>query len=120
VLREDKCYSPEAGYFKINSDGATFDGGRGAGMGVVIRDHAGSFTAGFSCRTDGSFSAEVVEILAIQEGCLLARDLGLSNIIVESDAQAILQAIQAGRFEGPCTGHIVAHIRELLGSFSIG
>ena len=95
MLREDKCYSPEAGYFKINH-------------------------AVFSCRTDGSFSAEVVEILAIQEGCLLARDLGLSNIIVESDAQAILQAIQAGRFEGPCTGHIVAHIRELLGSFSMG
>ncbi len=50
---------------------------------------------GLSCHTQGSFSAEVVETLAIQE-------------------------IHAGRFEGPCTGHIVAHIRVLLGSFSIG
>jgi hypothetical protein len=50
---------------------------------------------GLSCQTQGSFSAEVVETLAIQE-------------------------IHAGRFEGPCTGHIVAHIRVLLGSFSIG
>ena len=41
-----------------------------------------------------SYSAEVAEALAIQEGCLLARELGLRQVIVESDAQNIVRAIQ--------------------------
>ena len=41
-------------------------------------------------------------------------------MIVESDAQNIVQAIQAGQKEGACIGHIVDYIGEFLKSFAIG
>jgi hypothetical protein len=68
--REDKWEAPGEGLLMINTDGATFAGERGAGLGVVIRDQEGSFIAGLSCRTPGSYSAEVAEALAITQGGL--------------------------------------------------
>ena len=110
-------HAPDNGILKANTDGATFENDGGLGIGVVIRDHNGNFIAGRSCRTQGNFSAEVIEALAIQEGCHLAQELDLHNIIIESDAQVIVQAIQEGHCEGPCIGHILFHIRELLTMF---
>ena len=111
---------PEAGIAKINTDGATFCQERGAGLGVVIRDGDGVFITGLSRRTLGCFSAEVIEALAIQEGCLLAKDMGLSHIVIESDAQSVVQAVQMGRYEGPSVGNIIQSIVELLSSFPQG
>ena len=101
-------------WYSQSMDGATFENDDGLGIGVVIRDHNGRFIAGRSCRTQGNFSAEVIEAFAIQEGCHLAQELDLHNIIIESDTQVIVQAIQEGQWEGPCIGHILFHIRELL------
>uniref|UniRef100_A0A2N9HUH9 RNase H type-1 domain-containing protein n=1 Tax=Fagus sylvatica TaxID=28930 RepID=A0A2N9HUH9_FAGSY len=63
---------------------------------------------------------EVIEALAIQEGCLLAKDMGLSHIVIESDVQSVIQAVQMGRYEGPSVGNIIQSIVELLSSFPQG
>ncbi len=41
-------------------------------------------------------------------------------MIVESDAQNIVHAIQTGQNDGACIGHIVDYIGALLKSFAIG
>ena len=111
---------PEAGIVKINTDGATFDQDRGTGIGVVIRDSGGQFLAGLSRRNRGDFSAEVIEALAIQEGCLLAKEMGLCHIVIESDAQNVVLTVQSKKYEGPNVGNIIYSIVGLLSSFSMG
>ncbi len=41
-------------------------------------------------------------------------------MIIESDAQNIVQAIQTGQNDGACIGHIIDYIGALLKSFAIG
>ena len=52
------------------------------------------------------FSAEITDALALQDGALLALDLGISHAIVESDGLLIIQAIIEGELGG-VLGHIV-------------
>ena len=53
-----------------------------------------------------TFSAKVTEALALQDGVLLALELGISHVIVEFDALSIIQAINEGVLGGEL-GHIV-------------
>ena len=43
---------------------------------------------------------EVTKALALQDGVLLALELGVSHVIVESDALSIIQAINEGVLGG--------------------
>ena len=84
---------------------------------MVICDGDGVFITSLSCRTLGCFSAEMIKALAIQEGCLLAKDMGLSHIVIENDVQSVVQAVQMDRYEGPSVGNIIQSIVDLLSSF---
>ena len=64
-----------------------------------------------------SFSAEVSEALALQDGVLLAAELEVSHAIFESDALSIILAINDG-IHGGELGHIIRNIRELTVVFS--
>ncbi|XP_075656694.1 uncharacterized protein LOC142626870 [Castanea sativa] len=105
-----------SGFFKINTDGAASDGSPSC-IGVAICDYRGSLFAA-SCKfLSTPFSTEITEALALQEGVLLALDLGISHAIVESDALSIIQAINDGEL-GSDFGHIVQNIKNISSSFS--
>ena len=70
--------------FKINVDGATSKDRWNSSAGAVIRDFCGAVLAACSKFLQGQFSVEEVEVLAMEAGILLARDMKLSQIIVES------------------------------------
>ena len=55
--------------------------------------------------------------MALQDGVLLALELGISHVIVESDALSIIQAINEGVL-GSELGHIVQNIKDISSSFS--
>ena len=76
--------------FKINVDGATSEDGRNSSVGVVNRDSGGVVLAACSKFLQGQFSVEEVEALTMEARILLARDMKLSQIIVESDAISML------------------------------
>ncbi|KAK9984557.1 hypothetical protein SO802_034082 [Lithocarpus litseifolius] len=107
---------PPLGVFKINTDGAASDGYPSC-IGVAIRDYRGSLLAASSKILAAPFSAEITEALVLQEGVLLALDLGISHAIIESDALSIIQAITDGVLGG-VVGHIVQNIKDLSSSFS--
>ncbi|KAK9996688.1 hypothetical protein SO802_021374 [Lithocarpus litseifolius] len=86
-------------------------------IGVAIRDYRGSLFAASSKILPAPFSVEITEALALQEGVLLALDLGISHAIVESDALSIIQAITEGDLGGDL-GHIVQNIKDISSSFS--
>nr|XP_023889265.1 uncharacterized protein LOC112001321 [Quercus suber] len=108
--------APPSGFFKINTDGAASDGSPSC-TGVAIRDCRGCLIAALSKLLPSSYSAEITEALALQDGVLLALELGISHVIVESDALSIIQAINEDVFGGEL-GHIVQNIKDISSSFS--
>ncbi|XP_050280798.1 uncharacterized protein LOC126721784 [Quercus robur] len=108
---------PPNGVFKINTDGATGGVGTLSSIGVIVRDYRGQ-AAGALCRVlPGCFTVEETEALAIEAGILLARELDLQQIIIESDSLATVQRILAKDYSGGL-GHIVNGIVNLLDGFA--
>ena len=107
---------PPAGVFKINVDGATSENGRNSSVGVIIRDSKGITVAACANYLSGQFSALETETLAVECGILLAREMELEQIIIETDALSVIQSIAASEFDGDM-GHLYLGIIGLLKSF---
>ena len=107
---------PPAGVLKINVDGATSENGRNSSVGVIIRDSKGMTVAACANYLSGQFSALETETLAVECGILLAREMGLAQIIIETDALLVVQSIAASKFDGGMS-HLYLGIIGLLKSF---
>lgn len=107
---------PLSGFIKINVDRAS-DDGKPSNIGVIIQDCQDSSITASSKVLPLPFPAEIKEVLALQEGVLLASEMGLSNVIFEFDALSIIQAINEGNVGGEF-GHIIQRIRDFSSSFS--
>ena len=60
-----------------------------AGGGGVIRGQEGEWIAGFA-RPLGQTNSCMVELWALRDGLLLAKELGINNLIVELDALSVV------------------------------
>nr|POE83024.1 hypothetical protein CFP56_42966 [Quercus suber] len=98
-------------------DGAASNDGRLSCIGVVIRDCRGSLIAASNKNLPVPFSLEITKAMALQEGVLLASEMGISHVLVESDALSIIQAILEGDLGGEL-GHIIQNIKDISSSFS--
>ena len=111
-----KWNPPHSGNFKVNVDGATSDLGGNSSIGVIVRDYTGR-TVAASCRVlKACYSADLVEIMALLHGILLAQDLQLSRVILESDALAAVQDIN-NKYTGSSSGHLIMDILHSCSSF---
>ena len=108
---------PQVEVFKINTDGAIANEGRPSSIGVVIRDSKGEAVAALCRVLPGCFLMDEIEALTVKAGILLARELDLHQVIVESDSLSIVQRILAKDFSGGL-GHIVHGILGFLKEFS--
>ena len=77
---------PPMGVYKINVDGATTERGQNSSIGVIIRDYKEEAAAGMCRLLDGNFSMLETELLVMEAGMLLAKDLGFQQIIIESNS----------------------------------
>ena len=111
-----KWKAPPSGFLKVNTDAVTFEDGRYSCIGVVIRDNMVEVLAASSKVLPTSFSAEISEALAIQEGMLLAPEMEVSHAIFEFNALSVIQTINDGIHSGEL-GHIIQNIREVSSSF---
>ncbi|XP_023893413.1 uncharacterized protein LOC112005399 [Quercus suber] len=105
------------GVYKINVDGATLEIGRKSSIGVIIRDFKGEAATGLCRLLPGNFFVLETETLAVEAGILLAKDLGLQQIINESNSLLAIQSISAKEVSGE-TGHIIQGILSNLDCFS--
>ena len=102
-------------FHKINVDGASSDDGKRSSIGVVIRNCKGEAVAALSKMLPGQYTSLEIEFIALQEGVLLARELELSQVIMESDSLIAIQSLQALNTEGGL-GHLCQGIINLMDS----
>uniref|UniRef100_A0ACD5XPQ5 Uncharacterized protein n=3 Tax=Avena sativa TaxID=4498 RepID=A0ACD5XPQ5_AVESA len=109
---------PPTGTAVVNSDAALFSSSSRMGVGVVIRDHTGSFLAACSKLLDEVTSPEIAEALAIRSAISLARDEGLNDFILVSDCLSVIQRIQSPVRDRSMVGVVVEDIKILAASLS--
>ncbi|KAL0001132.1 hypothetical protein SO802_014913 [Lithocarpus litseifolius] len=63
------------------------------GVGVIIRDHEGSTVAAMSKRMPLSLGPLEAEAKALDEAIMFARDIGVQDIIFESDSRIVYHAL---------------------------
>ena len=83
---------PPMGWAKLNTDGSAIGSTGRAGGGGVIRDHNGQWLKGFA-RPIGDSNSCMAELWALRDGLLLAKEMGLSNLIIELDALSVVLLI---------------------------
>lgn len=107
---------PPPGTFKVNVDGASSEHDGSSSVGVVIRDSNGLVVAALCLPLQSHFSAMLTEIFALEQGVLLAQELQLPRVIVESDALAVIQAIN-DKATGSSFGHLIQEVLQVGESF---
>ncbi|KAE8811717.1 hypothetical protein D1007_11513 [Hordeum vulgare] len=87
---------PPQGYVKLNVDaGFDHDLLRGS-IGAIIRDQKGQFLAAANDRIDICYDPNTAEALAVRFGLNLARTIGCSKIVVNSDNLEIVKDLKKG------------------------
>ncbi|XP_075640622.1 uncharacterized protein LOC142612410 [Castanea sativa] len=107
---------PPPGVFKINVDGASSDLEGISNIGVIIRDCKGGTIVALYKPLQTHYSADLVEVLAMEQGVLLAQELQLPHVIFESDAIIVINSINESAV-GTLNGHIIQDIIHAQASF---
>ena len=66
-----------------------------AGGGGLIRDHDGSWVKGYA-RGLGHTNSIMAELWALRDGLVLAKEMGLTNLIIELDALSVVILMNNG------------------------
>ena len=94
----------ELAWYEINVDAAIFKEKGSFGVEVVIRNEDGCLMGAMSKKLPFPLGPMEAEARVAEEGILLARDLGLSKVIVEGDAKTIMVALMDSDPDTtPCT-----------------
>ena len=87
---------PPLGWAKLNTDGSALGNPGRAGGGGVIRDHLGHWIKGYN-RALGTTNSFITELWALRDGLIIAKELGLCNLIVELDASSVVQLLSSNK-----------------------
>jgi ribonuclease HI len=116
--RVERWRPPSQGWTKINADGAfNRESGHG-GCGVVLRDHHGGFLAG-ACHFFPSVSdPEQAELLACRRGLVVAKELGLEKVLLETDCAAVVSKLHGKEMDRSIYGPLVDEVKLMLQEFA--
>ncbi|XP_021741826.1 uncharacterized protein LOC110708037 [Chenopodium quinoa] len=96
---------PDQGWHKVDGD-AGIIGELGSGLGAVIRDSSGVVCACSSFQAPDKWTTEVAEAKAVLFGLQLAGELGVQQIVLESDCLLVIQALR-NKSTGSSSIHLV-------------
>ncbi len=77
------------GWTKLNSDGSSEGSTGKAGAGGVLRNHLGGWIKGFGHYL-GNTNSLMAKCWALRDGLLLAKESGIQSLLVELDAQVVV------------------------------
>ena len=104
---------PNVGWFKCNTDGAFYERQWKGATGAVLRDDQGRFVRGVAKWYDHCLYALMMEATACRDGLVMALQLGVQKIWLETDCQQVVQLWQAGTNQRSTIVTILQEIREL-------
>ncbi|XBI06774.1 uncharacterized protein [Aegilops tauschii subsp. strangulata] len=96
--RRNGWTKPLEGFVKLNVDASFRALSLQGAVGVVLRDHKGGFVAASSEQLEHVADAGTAEAYALRRGLLLAQELGISKLVVESDCLEVINTMQNGGF----------------------
>ena len=108
---------PNRGCFKVNTDEAIFEELGCCGIGVVIRNERGQLIGAMSKKIELPLDVLEAEAKALEEGMLLAWDLGLKEITLESDSELVAKALSDQRLLQISIQKVIEGIKEGLNCF---
>ena len=97
---------------KLNVDAACDAANSCTGIGAVIRDATGQMFGGLMHNIPGALSPQASEALALLFGiqfCLMEQH---KNVIVESDAASIMEAVQSKDFILSAIGAVIEEVKS--------
>ena len=87
--------APQAGFVKVNFDGALFGDSNKSGVGAVIKDNNGDVLASFSEKIFQAYKAEEIEALVALKALTFTHELGFQNVTIEGDVLGLIQALKS-------------------------
>lgn len=111
---KENWQAPEVGWFKVNVDGSLLKHMDKGGAGAVIRDHHGRFHAGTCHFFPIATEPELVELLACKRAVNLAKEMGISKLVLESDCKELVTKISSKEKDLSQYGPLVEEIKSLL------
>ena len=104
---------PSSGWHKLNTNGASIGNPGKAGGGGVIRDCHGDWVKGYS-RSIGYTTSVLVEWWALQDGLILAIQLGINQLEVELDAKVIVELLNGAECPNRSYSSLMNDCRSLM------
>ncbi|KAL5555479.1 hypothetical protein UlMin_037715 [Ulmus minor] len=101
--------APEIGVVKVNSDAAWCSNLKQFGLGSVIRDYTGKVLGSVATPIHSLVSVAVAESWALEKGISLAKHLGYSTVILESDCLGVIKALESSTLHDSNLSNQVAH-----------
>ena len=89
-----KWFKPPVGWFKINSDGASYGNPGKARSGGIIRDCNGLWIKVYA-RSIGYATSIIAEFWALRDGLKLALNEGIQRLIMELDVKVVVDLIKS-------------------------
>uniref|UniRef100_A0A8I6X063 RNase H type-1 domain-containing protein n=1 Tax=Hordeum vulgare subsp. vulgare TaxID=112509 RepID=A0A8I6X063_HORVV len=102
---------PEVGILKINSDGSYNKDTLTGGWGYIIRDHEGDVVVTAAGRLHHVNDALQAEAEACIRAIYKAQELGIGNVVMETDASTLVSAIRTSRYDLAPNGILFQEIK---------
>jgi hypothetical protein len=114
-----KWKPPGLDVLKFNTDGAFTPGENEAGWGVIVRDHRGEVVAATAGRSEHISDAFHVELTAVVQAVRLAEQLGAIHVVLETDSQLLMAALNNRQADASPLGVIIDDLKfQIRTSFS--
>ncbi|XP_074300279.1 uncharacterized protein LOC141631518 [Silene latifolia] len=108
---------PGIGEWKINVDAGLF-GDMGCGLGMVVRDHEGKVERVGVQQVRDVWDPDIAEAKAAEFGLRAAVQMGLTNVVLESDSATLITMLKSKSLPANYLGRIGNVILELANAFS--
>ncbi|KAL5556882.1 hypothetical protein UlMin_039118 [Ulmus minor] len=111
--------APEVGFVKVNTDAAWCSNKKKFGLGSVIRDYSGKVLGSVAMPISSSVSVAVAESWALEKGASLAKQMGFSAVILESDCLGVIKALDTKIVHDSDLSYVFDSIYEICNGFDM-
>ncbi|KAL5565353.1 hypothetical protein UlMin_028517 [Ulmus minor] len=111
--------APTIGWVKVNSDAAWCNKQKKFGLGTVIRDFTGKVLGSAATPISSSVSVAVAESWTLERDAALAKQLGFSAVVLESDCLAVTKALDLRTVIASEINYVFDSIYEICSDFHL-